>query len=259
MIKFCSLYSSSSGNCTYIGNEENGILIDAGVSAKRIETALRGIGVEPSSIKAIFVTHEHSDHIGGVRVFAGRHKVPVYANEGTLTGMDTYGAFDEKVNAFIMPPCGYEIADFFVKPFPIPHDTNDPCGYTINYEGKKIAVVTDLGIVTDRIEEEVTGSDLVLLESNHDVDMLMMGPYPHNLKVRIRSDYGHLCNEDSAAFSKKLYKNGTRKFVLGHLSKENNMPSLAHQTHYNSLIEAGAKDGEFLLTVAGDLNEPIIL
>lgn len=259
MAKFCSLYSSSSGNCTYIGTSRGGILVDIGVSAKRAEEALISIGVEPSSIGGIFITHEHSDHIKGVKVFASRHNIKVYATGGTLEGMDEAGVFNSGVDAYIIPGQGTECAGIYVRPFKTSHDSYESCGYAaVTPDGKRISVATDTGIITDEIRENLTGSDLVLLESNHDINMLKMGSYPYFLKDRILSDKGHLSNDACADFAKELLESGTSRFVLGHLSKENNIPSLAYATTGEAFARSGAKEGtDYLLTVAGDLNKPI--
>ncbi len=259
MAKFCSLFSSSSGNCTYIGASTGGILIDCGVSAKRTEEALDGIGVSPSSISAIFVTHDHCDHYNGVRVFASRYGTKVFASRGTLEGLDGCGVLNGKFDAFVLPEKGYEIAGMRVKSFPIFHDAQEPTGFCIlTPDCKRIAILTDTGIITPEIENAVLGSDLVLLESNHDVQMLMMGSYPYATKQRILSDQGHLCNEVAAQFAKKLFENGTTRIVLGHLSKENNMPSLAYQTTKTALDELSAVEGEdYILQVASNYNKPI--
>ena len=146
MARFCSLYSSSSGNCTYIGTPHGGILVDIGVSAKRAEAALRDIGVEPSSIKAIFVTHEHTDHISGVRVFASRYGIKVYASAGTLEGMEAAGALKAGMNYDIASPEGTEAAGMYVRPFRTPHDSRESTGYTVvTPDSKRIAVATDIG------------------------------------------------------------------------------------------------------------------
>ncbi len=260
MAKFCSLFSSSSGNCTYIGSSKGGILVDVGVSAKRTELALRDIGVSPDEIKGIFITHEHSDHISGVRVFASRYHIPVFATEGTLIEMDRAGVFKSPVDAYVMPESGTEKAGIFVRSFRTSHDSREPCGFTVvTPDGKRIAVATDMGTVLRETREAVYGTDLVLLESNHDIRMLQTGPYPYPLKQRILSDKGHLCNDDSAAFALSLLESGTTRFVLGHLSKENNIPALAYETARETLASAGAvPDKDYLLTVAGDLNAPVV-
>ena len=261
MATFCSLFSSSGGNSTYIGTPSGGILIDIGVSAKRTEAALRDIGVDPDSIGAVFVTHEHIDHISGVRVFASRHKAKVYATEGTLIGMDKAGVFASPVDAYIIPSSGAEEQGMFVRPFRISHDANEPTGFTVLLEsGKKLAIATDTGTVTREMAESLYGSDLVLLESNHDINMLKMGPYPYPLKKRILSDTGHLSNDMCSSFAGELIESGTEKLILGHLSKENNLPALAFETTRSALEEKGFRtDEDFDLRVAGDLNSPITL
>ena len=259
MAKFCSLYSSSSGNCTYIGSSHGGILIDIGVSAKKTAEALSAIGVDPSSIEAIFITHEHSDHIKGIKVFAAKHKIPVYASAGTLSGMEKLGAVDSRVIADIIPYSGIEKAGMFIRPFRTPHDSNESTGFSvITPDSKRICVATDIGTITDSVMEAIYGSDLILLESNHDVRMLQNGPYPFFLKERILSNHGHLSNEKCAETAVKLLESGTTRFVLGHLSKENNIPSLAFETTRAAMTMAGAKENsDYLLSVAGDLN-PVI-
>lgn len=259
MAKFCSLYSSSSGNSTYIGTSRGGILVDIGVSAKRTSEALLGIGVDPCDIAAIFITHEHADHVNGVRVFAKKYGVPVYASAGTLSGMQEQGALDPKTKTLVIPSSGIEAAGIFVRPFATPHDSRESCGYSVvTPDGKRISVATDIGKMTDTVMDAIHGSDLVLLESNHDVGMLRNGPYPFFLKQRILSDHGHLSNENCAKTAVRLVESGTTRLVLGHLSKENNMPALAYETTHSAMTIAGAKLGvDYLLTVAGDLNAPI--
>lgn len=261
MAKFCSLYSSSSGNCTYIGTSQGGILVDVGVSAKRTAEALAEIGIDPSQIAAIFVTHEHSDHINGIRVFSERHGIKVYASAGTLTGMEEQGALTSKMQVEIMPQGGVEAGGIFVKSFRTPHDSRESTGYSIvTPDGKRIAVATDIGTVNDTVMNAIYGCDLVLLESNHDVRMLQNGPYPYFLKERILSNHGHLSNEKCAETAVKLVESGTTRFVLGHLSKENNMPSLAFETTHAAMTMAGAKENiDYLLSVAGDRNPVIAL
>lgn len=259
MAKFCSLFSSSSGNCTFIGAAGGGILIDAGVSAKRTELALAEIGVEPSQVGAIFVTHEHNDHIGGLRVFAKRHGIDVYASAGTLAGIEEAKAIDAKTRTHVLSAKGVEAGGFFVRPFRTPHDARESTGYTVVApDGKRLAVATDIGCVTQTVMDAIAGCDLVLLESNHDLRMLQNGPYPYFLKERILSDHGHLCNDRCAETAVRLLESGTTRFVLGHLSKENNLPALARETTRAELQIAGAQEGaDYLLQVAGDCN-PVI-
>lgn len=261
MAKFCSLFSSSSGNCTYVGSSHGGILIDVGVSAKRTECALAEIGVDPSSIEGIFVTHEHSDHVKGIKIFAARHGIKVWASAGTLAGMEEQDALSPKIQTMVIPDSGAEAAGIYIRPFRTPHDSRESTGFSmVTPDGKRISVATDIGKMTDTVMDAIHGSDLVLLESNHDVGMLQNGPYPFFLKQRILSDHGHLSNESCAKTAVKLAESGTTRFVLGHLSKENNIPSLAFETTRSAMTLAGATEGvDYLLSVAGDSNPTIAL
>lgn len=252
MARFCPLFSSSSGNSMYIGCADGGILIDAGMTAKQLEIALHNIGVSPEHIGAIFVTHEHNDHVKGLRVFASRYGIKAVATEGTLSALEEFGHLTEKFKAEIMPEKGIETAGMLVNAFKTSHDCRETCGYTVTLtDGRKIGIATDLGIMTETVQNALTGCDLVLLESNHDVGMLENGPYPYRLKRRILSDRGHLSNLACAETVKALVNNGTTRLFLGHLSRENNVPALAYQTSLTALSEIGAKENtDFILKVA---------
>lgn len=251
MARFCSLFSSSSGNCTYIGTASGGILIDAGVSAKRITEALTRRNIQPESIKAIFVTHEHADHIKGIKVFSSRHHTPVFATEGTIDGMQTACVLTDKFTCDVIPESGMEVCGMFIKRFSTPHDCNESCGYTIEMpDARRIAVATDIGHMTNEIMNAISGCDLVMIESNHDVGMLQNGDYPYYLKRRILSDIGHLCNESCADAVAQLVRSGTTRFFLGHLSEHNNLPDLAYKTSEQALLDEGVTVGkDCLLTV----------
>ena len=254
MARFCSLFSSSSGNAVYIGHPGGGILIDIGVSAKRTTETLNCVGASIESIGAVFVTHEHTDHVSGVRVFAGRNNKKVYASAGTLRGMEEQRILDGKFPVEVMPSDGVEVNDMFVRAFHTPHDSRESFGYTVEMpDGNRIGIATDIGVVTDEIMQNLLGCQLVLLESNHDVRMLQCNPnYPYPLKRRILSDEGHLCNEACAQAAVKLVQSGTTRLILGHLSKENNMPQLAYQCTEAALSQNGMEEGsDYLLRVAG--------
>lgn len=252
MAKFCPLFSSSSGNSVYIGSGESGVLIDAGVSAKKIHTALHSIGVNPETLNAIFITHEHSDHISGLRVFASKYHIKVYATEGTLKALEQLGTLRGDFNTEIINPDGNDAGALFVKAFKTSHDAVQSCGYTVDTpDGRKISVATDLGVMTDTVRNAISGSDLIMLESNHDVKMLENGPYPYPLKKRILGEKGHLSNDVCAEEAVKFVDSGTTRLILGHLSKKNNFPELAYQTTYSALSEAGAaEDTDYILKVA---------
>lgn len=251
LARFCSLFSSSSGNATFLGSSKTGILIDAGVSAKRIKDALISREIDPRSISAIFVTHEHSDHIKGIRVLASSFNIPVYATAGTLRGLEEAGILNGKFPVCELSENGDEIGDLLIKSFKTPHDSLESCGFRIEFpDGRKAAVATDIGCVTNEMLGGVFGCDLVMLESNHDVGMLQNGPYPYYLKRRILSDRGHLSNENCAAVARDLVERGTARLFLGHLSTENNVPQLAFQTSLCTIDELGAKNGrDYILTV----------
>lgn len=254
MARFSSLFSSSSGNCSYIGSAKGGILIDAGASAKQINLKLDCIGVNPVDIGAIFVTHEHSDHVRGLRVFASKHKIPVYATQGTVEALISSGVANGSFEINPVDSNGIEVNGQFILPFKTSHDSAQSCGFVVSTtDDRKIAVATDTGYVTEETKVAVKGCDLILAESNHDIGMVRNGIYPYMLKRRILSDVGHLSNIDCSNFVTDLVKNGTTRIVLGHLSKENNIPELAFQTSKSALDCAGAVQfRDYILSVAGD-------
>lgn len=251
MARFCSLFSSSSGNSTFVGTSKKGILIDAGVSAKRLKEALIKREISPESISAIFVTHEHSDHIKAIRVFCSQFKTPVYATKGTLEALEEDGILNGKFPYYAIDEKGVEINDMLIKAFETPHDSNESCGYKIILpDERKLAVCTDIGHITETIMKNLTGCDLVMLESNHDIGMVQNGEYPYYLKRRILSSRGHLSNIDCSVVAKKLIESGTTRLFLGHLSKDNNIPALAYETTYASIYETGAViNKDYMLTV----------
>ena len=262
MARFSSLSSSSSGNCTYIGSAKGGVLIDAGISAKQITLKLDCIGVAPVGIGAIFITHEHSDHVRGLRVFASKYKIPVFATEGTLDALVSSGVANGSFEINPINENGFEVNGQLILPFKTSHDSAQSCGYVVRTsDDRRIAVATDTGIITDETRGAVKGCDLILAESNHDIGMLRNGSYPYMLKRRILSDVGHLSNVDCSKFVTELVENGTTRVVLGHLSKENNMPELAFQTTKAALDCAGAVNNkDYILKVAGsDAVETVVL
>ena len=251
MAKVCQLFSGSSGNSIWIASSNTKILVDAGVSAKRIEKALMQIGESGSELSAVFVTHEHADHISGVRVLAARYGIPVFAEENVLLKMYNDGKLSEKVlTAPIAEPI--ELNGIEVQPFALSHDSTACYGYRFDLpDGRSVAVCTDTGYVTAAAKKTLPGTDLVFLESNHEVMMLENGPYPYYLKQRILSKQGHLSNADCAAFATELIQSGTTRLVLSHLSRENNFPDVARQTTLTALTEAGFRENEdFRLKVA---------
>lgn len=252
MMKFCSLYSGSSGNCLFVSDGKTKILVDSGMSGKRITEALVAIGENPSELSAVFVSHEHSDHIRGAGIISRKFDIPIYANENTWNAMEQdLGPVDLK-NKMCFDNCKeFEIGNIYVKAFPIPHDAVDPVGYNFFLDNKKITTATDIGHMTNKLLSYLMGSDLLLIEANHDVEMLKVGPYPWTLKKRILGERGHLSNDMAGKVVAYLAKNGTKKFLLGHLSRENNFPELAYQTVCNVLNENDICAGkDIMLTVA---------
>lgn len=253
---FCSLYSGSSGNCIFVSSGNTKILIDAGMSGKSIENALAIINQSPSEIDAIFVTHEHIDHVKGVGVLSRRYDIPIYANEPTFDAMaNCIGRIADKNRMIIDSRC-ISINDMDIINYDIPHDAACPFGYSIHADNKKVCIATDLGHFTEEVRHSIEDADVLLLESNHDIEMLKFGPYPYTLKKRILSDVGHLSNEACGNAIVKITNDKHKNIILGHLSKTNNYPDLAYQTVVNILTENGIKlNSDITLTMA-KRNEP---
>lgn len=232
-MKICSLASGSSGNCVYVGDEETHILIDAGISGKRVKAGLEAIGIDIRSIQALLITHEHSDHISGVGVLARKYRIPIFSKEKTLNAVlraKSVGVIDPALFNPLEADSPFMVGTINVMPFSSSHDAVDPLCYTFSKEGKKIGFATDLGNYNDYIRGHLQDANVLYLEANHDVRMLEVGPYPFFLKQRILSDVGHLSNDLSAELICKLYHEGLSHIILAHLSHENNMPDVAHAT-----------------------------
>ena len=242
MLKLYSLISGSSGNCSVVTDGKTHIMTDCGTSGKRAFEALGRIGIEPNSLAAILVTHEHSDHIRGVGVIARKLKIPVYATRGTHSAMGI-GNIDDSQMQLVTPDMTYDIAGIGVTPFSIPHDAEDPCGYSFSDGKDKVAIATDIGYMPAALLSRISGSRSIILESNHDVDMLRYGDYPYPLKQRILGNYGHLSNAAAAETALELIKSGTEHIMLGHLSDKNNRPEIAQLVTYNYLTDNGVNVG----------------
>lgn len=232
-MRFVSIASGSSGNCIYTGSENTHILVDAGISAKRIEQGLFEIGLKPSELSGICITHEHSDHIKGLGVLTRKYEIPIYGTEGTLNeikNMKSLGEYPKELLTPILPDAGFSIGDLDILPFHIDHDAADPVAYRIQNGAKAVAVATDLGHFDQYTINHLLNLDAVLLESNHDPRMLETGPYPYYLKRRILGDFGHLSNENAGRLLNHILNDKLKHVLLGHLSKENNLPELAFET-----------------------------
>lgn len=232
-MELCSIASGSSGNCIYAGTDDHHVLIDAGISKKKIENGLEEIGLKASEMDAILITHEHMDHVKGLGVMARKYGIPMYATEGTIEAIkqqDRIGKVDESLYHPIEKGRDFEIGDITVHPIATSHDAADPVAYVLRSGGKSLGVMTDLGKYDDYIVDNLQNLDVLLLEANHDVNMLEVGGYPYYLKQRILSDRGHLSNERSGQLLGRILHDHFKQVILGHLSKENNYPRLAYET-----------------------------
>ncbi len=235
-VEFCTLASGSSGNSTYIATKYTRILVDAGVSGKKIQECLAELKLTGQDIDGLFITHEHIDHIKGAGILSRRFNIPIYATSETWLAMeDSLGKISPANKRFVYPGENCIINDICVKPFCIPHDAADPVGYNIFAGEKKVTLATDIGHITDEIRESIAGSEILLLEANHDEDMVQKGSYPWHLKKRILSDKGHLSNKTAGELLSLVVDGKTKHIFLGHLSQENNDPHLAFDTAENIL------------------------
>ena len=251
MLNFCSLYSGSSGNSLLVETENTKLLIDAGVSSKKIETALQDIHIEASSINGILVTHEHTDHVQGLGTISKKFDLPVFVNQETLDAMPKQKdkIASKNIKTFKIAD-KFTIGDLEIKPFSIPHDAANPCGFNIWKENKKISIATDIGQMTNSILKELEESLFILLEANYDPDVLRCSSYPFPLKNRIAGPTGHLSNEMAGKTISHLLKSGLKNAMLGHLSKESNFPELAYQTVIDELISNHYDENTLNLSVA---------
>ena len=238
-----TLASSSSGNCTIVSHGDTHLLIDAGISLRRMREGLRYLGLSPDDLTGVLVTHEHSDHIGGIEMLLKYYKTPVYASCGSGFGIcrvvPEAGPFINCFEAGI----SYELGEITVSSFRTPHDAIESLGYRLTAGGRSLIYATDLGCITDEVVEATRGADIAVIEANHDRDMLKSGPYPPFLKRRILSARGHLSNADSGRLAEELAMSGVRTIQLAHLSCENNTPGLARKTVTDAICRCGLEVG----------------
>ena len=254
-LSFCSFSSGSSGNCYLVKTEETAVLIDAGISAKRIVKELERTDTPNDGVKALFLTHEHSDHINGARVLLKRIKnAMVYASSGTFEGVKRHywgnntsfeNEVDEKRCIVISPYEEVKIGDLTISAFRTLHDAEEPYGYRVASNGKRIVLITDTGAMTEEMLDNISDADVLILEANHDTELLRSGNYPIYLKRRILGDFGHLSNKQAADVLLKLFDvyNKKRVIFLAHLSEENNMPAMAEKTILTALSREGYYTG----------------
>ena len=251
VLTYSTLASGSSGNCALVCCGGTRLLLDAGISARRITTALKGLGVDPASLGGVLVTHEHSDHISGLATLTKQLGLPVYATAPTLRQLCYRIPFLECLCRDFAPGDGFPVGELWVTSFPTSHDAACSVGYTLAGDGSKLASATDLGRLTPEVLNAVRGCDLLVCESNHDVDWVRSGPYPYYLKERILGDRGHLSNEMGAELAALAAESGARAVVLAHLSSENNTPARARDVAARRLSAAGVDpERDLSLTVA---------
>lgn len=251
MLNFCSLYSGSTGNSFFVKTENTNILIDAGVSSKKIELALNDLNISPASIDGILVTHEHTDHIQGLGTFSKKFNLPVFVNKETLDAMPKQKNKISKDNIRLFNILNnFKINDLEIVPFSIPHDAANPCGFNIINKNKKISIATDIGHISKLILKQLENSSFILLESNYDPEVLKCSPYPFLLKNRIASPTGHLSNKMAGKTISHLLNTGLKSAMLGHLSKNSNFPELAYKTVVDELILNNYNENSLTLSVA---------
>ena len=258
-MRLMTIASGSSGNCIYVGSENTHILIDSGISRKKIADGLALAGLSMKDISAVFVTHEHIDHIKGLGVISRKDSIPIYSTKGTIRGIkecSSLGEMDESLFNEINADADVFVNDLQIHPFKVSHDANEPVAYTVKCKEKKIGIATDLGFYDDYIVDNIKGSQAMLIEANHDVNLLQVGSYPYYLKQRILSNKGHLSNETSGHlidslqnlrciaffYFDSLLENDVKNIFLGHLSKENNYDKLAYET---VRLEIDMSDSEY--------------
>jgi phosphoribosyl 1,2-cyclic phosphodiesterase len=216
-----------------LGSGDTHLLVDTGISKKRVEIGLSSLSLSGADITGILITHEHSDHIQGLGVFCRKYKVPIYATEGTIKGIERSSSIGKLPDGLLNPIAAdevFQLGSVSVNPFAVPHDANEPVGYRLEADGKAVAVATDLGGYDEYIISKLTNLDALLIEANHDIHMLEVGPYPYPLKQRILSKSGHLSNELTGRLLCDILHKGLKNVVLGHLSKDNNYAKLAYET-----------------------------
>ena len=232
-MRLCSIASGSSGNCIYVGSDATHLLVDVGISGKKTEKGLKELELTGQDIDGILITHEHADHIQGLGVITRKYGIPIYATGGTIRAMKDcagLGSVDPELFHEVREDQKFIIKDLTINPMRISHDAAQPVAYRIAYGSRRVAVCTDLGVYNDYTVECLKGVDALLLEANHDVNMLQVGPYPYYLKQRILGDRGHLSNENTGRLLCRILHDKMKAILLGHLSKENNLPELAYES-----------------------------
>ena len=256
MLTLTTLASGSSGNCLLLSCGDVHLLVDAGISCRRICTGLKALGVEPEALSGVLITHEHTDHIAGLATLTKRYAIPVYASPGTGRQLCYRIAALEDVLHTCRPCTSFSVDGLDVETFPLSHDAAEPMGLAVSDGGRKAAVATDLGVVTPEVEAAMAGAGLVVVEANHDVDWLEQGPYPYPLKQRILGDRGHLSNEAGARLACRAAEAGAHTILLAHLSHENNTPQRARTAAEICLRGSGIRPGADVVLEVAPRSEP---
>ena len=230
--RFAMLGSGSKGNATLIEAGGTRVLVDCGFAVKDVQARAERLGFDLASLDAILVTHEHSDHLGGVAALSRAYKLPVLLTRGSYAGWKDRRVDDIR---YITPHHGFQFGALWVQPIAVPHDAREPCQFSLSFGGRKVGVLSDLGTITPHIRKELSNCDALMLECNHDVEMLANGPYPHSLKVRVGGGYGHLSNGQAAGLAEALDRTRLQHLVLTHLSEKNNRPDLALDAIHTAL------------------------
>lgn len=252
-MRLCSIASGSSGNCIYVGTDTTHLLVDVGISGKRTEAGLNELGLTMRDMDGILITHEHADHVAGLGVLARRYGTPIYATEGTIRAIcatRSVGAIPQELFCPVRADEKVIIKDVVCNPMRISHDAAEPVAYRLSHGRKHIGIVTDLGTYNEYTIESLRGMDALLLEANHDIHMLQVGPYPYPLKQRILGDRGHLSNERAGQLLSSLLHDKLQAVMLGHLSKENNIPELAYEAVRVEVTMDQGKNLDFPMYVA---------
>ncbi len=252
MLNFCSLYSSSTGNCLFVQSNNTNLLIDAGVSVRKIENALSELSVLPNNISAILLTHEHSDHVQSIGNLSKKYNIPVFANKETWLALskEQKDKISENNQKNFLIDEKFEVGDLEILPFSVPHDAANPCGFNVFQGATKMSIATDLGHVTNNILNKLEGSSFILLESNYEPEVLRYSRYPYVLKKRIDGPNGHLSNIIAGKTISSLIPSGLQSVMLGHLSKESNFPGLAYKTVMEQIVKNNFPENIINLNVA---------
>lgn len=254
-MRICCIASGSSGNCTYVGTDASHILIDAGISGKKTREGVESLNLKLNEIDAIFLTHEHSDHIKGLGIILRKFDIPVYGTPGTIDAVmkcTDIGDFDHALLHTVEPDEKFILKDMCIRPVSIAHDAAQPCGYRIENEGRSFGIITDIGSYDEYTIDSMKNLNAMMIEANHDVRMLQTGRYPYMLKKRILSDHGHLSNEKAGDFLDSILNDNIKSLIIGHLSHENNLPELAYEAVRAEIEMSGSKyhANDFPLIVA---------